>query len=403
MEDIKKIVIPDGVVDVKAYKQYYALSNHPIFGQSRFVETSDGGEVNLGAMTGNFRRYIAHLSPKEQEELMEMKTKFNQLLMKKNRLKAKAFGNIGWSKKKKKDEPNYTPYEADIVELLGRMFTIAEVVKIMGEDNEVIINEDDVKRVLKKHINEVERKREEFRNKVADVRLYNKRPRLEELAWMYSKMKMRYVSGNSTDSYNAMLRTLEQIRKESEGDVVNINGAIDMNVNVEINAHIQKEILKTINLREIILGRIAARMQYDPMKLIAGLHNSYYAKFVQISGDFDPDEEMQFPSLINYDYNEIERRNAQVDDIVDIEAEEITEQEKQKAQSVKDLFLSKIRKQREEAEAKTSAYINEADSKRKPATDDYEEIDRYKLRKGNIAAANDKKRPSKGKGTGKKL
>jgi hypothetical protein len=273
MEDIKKIEIPEGVVDVKAYKQYYALSQHPIFGQSRYIETSDGGEVNLGAMTGNFRRYIAHLSPKEQEELMEMKTKFNQLLMKKNCLKAKAFGNIGWSKKHKKDEPNYTPYEADIVALLGRMFTIAEVVKIMGEDNEVVINEDDVKRVLKKHINEVERKREEFRNKVADVRLYNKRPRLEELAWMYSKMKMRYVSGNSTDSYNAMLRTLEQIRKESEGDVVNINGAIDMNVNVEINAHIQKEILKTINLREIILGRVAARMQYDPMKLIAGLHN----------------------------------------------------------------------------------------------------------------------------------
>jgi hypothetical protein len=220
---------------------------------------------------------------------------------------------------------------------------------------------------------------------------------------MYSKMKMRYVSGNSTDSYNAMLRTLEQIRKESEGDVVNINGAIDMNVNVEINAHIQKEILKTINLREIILGRVAARMQYDPMKLIAGLHNSYYAKFVQISGDFDPDEEMQFPSLINYDYNEIERRNAEVDDIVDIEAEEVTEQEKQKAQSVKDLFLSKIRKQREEAEAKTSAYVAESDSRHPSAKDDYEEIDRPKLRHGNIAAANDKKRPSKGKGTGKKL
>ena len=71
-EDIKKIEIPEGVVDVKAYKQYYALSQHPIFGQSRYIETSDGGEVNLGAMTGNFRRYIAHLSPKEQEELMEM-------------------------------------------------------------------------------------------------------------------------------------------------------------------------------------------------------------------------------------------------------------------------------------------------------------------------------------------
>ncbi len=123
-------------------------------------------------------------------------------------------------------------------------------------------------------------------NKVTDVRLYNKRPRLEELAWMYSKMKARYVALNGIDAYNSMLRTLEQIRKEAEGDIININGVLDVNIEVKIQNHIQKEILRTINLKEIILGRVAARMNYDPNKLIAGLHNSYYAKFVEISGEY---------------------------------------------------------------------------------------------------------------------
>ena len=252
---------------------------------------------------------------------MQKKSEWQRINMKMRAAEAAAYGK----KYGRVGRPKNDSLEHDVVELLGRMFTIPEVIRIMGEDNEIIVSEDQVKSILKRRLHDVERKREEFRNKVADVRLYNKRPRLEELAWMYSKMKMRYISFNSVDSYNAMLRTLEQIRKEAEGDQLTINGALDVNVNMEIQAHIQKEILKTINIKEIILGRIAARMGFDTKKLISGLHNSYYNKFVQISGDFDPNAEIEFPSLINYDYNEIERRNNERDDVVDIEAEEVTD------------------------------------------------------------------------------
>ena len=67
-------------------------------------------------------------------------------------------------------------------------------------------------------------------------------------------------------------------------------------------------------------------MNYDTSKLIAGLHNSYYNRFVQISGDYDPGAEMQYPSLVNYDFGEIERRNAEIDDIVEMEPEPIQEE-----------------------------------------------------------------------------
>ena len=283
---------------------------------------------------------------------MAKKQEWQRINMKMRAAEAAAFGR----RYGRVGRPKNDSLETDIVELLGRMFTIPEVVKIMGEDNEVIVTEEQVKQVMKRRLGEIERKREEYRNKVADVRLYNKRPRLEELAWMYGKMKMRYVAYEGIDAYNAMLRTLEQVRKEAEGDQININGSLDVNINVEIQAHIQKEILKTINLKEIILGRIAARMGYDTKKLIASLHNSYYSKFVQISGEFSPTAEMEYPSLVNYDYNEIERRNANVDDVVDIEAEEVKDDEKEKANAVREMLLAKIRKQRQEAEARTTAY-----------------------------------------------
>lgn len=392
MESNKQIVIPEGVVNPKEYKKMLALEKHPIIRNTIYI-SSEGDEINIAMLPHRLKKCIEHLAPKEQEDILELKRKYNQLRGKISAAKSVAFGRAGCYGGKKKEELavyKLSPFEEDIIELLGRMFTIAEVVKIMGEDNGIIVNEEDVKAVLKKHIVEIERKREEFRNRVADVRLYNKRPRLEELAWMYSKMKARYVALNGIDAYNSMLRTLEQIRKEAEGDVLNINGVVDVNIEVTIQNHIQKEILKTINLKEIILGRVAARMNYDPKKLIAGLHNSYYAKFVDISGDFDPDAEMNYPSNSAYDFGMIERTAGR--EVMDIKAEEVTEAEHSSASNIKDLFLAKIRKQKQEMESRQAGWDAEAERKR-PTASEEEEFDRS----GMKGRAKDSIPPSKTK------
>ena len=375
-----KIEIPEGVIDKKSYLMYVALKRNPMF-LHPLIETSEGETINPGEFPNRIRKKIEHLPPKEQELIMAQKVEYLKLLQKKNVAKGKAFGRIGRPKKDATKEISFQDkaekaLDDDIVVLLGRLFSIREVVRIIAEDNGIAINAERVKRVLKENVVQIEKAREEFRNKVTDVRLYNKRPRLEELAWMYSKMKLRYIAMDSTDAYNAMLRTLEQIRKEAEGDIININGNVDVNLNVELQAHIQKEIIKTINLKEIILGRVAARMNFDTSKLIAGLHNSYYNRFVQISGDYDPTAEMQYPSLINYDFADIERKNAERDDITDIEPEPETEEEQSKAKGIRELFLQKIRKQKEEYEQRTSTAVTEEEIRREEAKDDVGEYER---------------------------
>ena len=394
----KKIEIPEEVVDQKAYIKYTILMNNPIL-KNRIIDLSDGGEVNIGLLPHVFKKKIEHLPPKEQEILLERKQDYMRLLQKKNIALAQAYGNAGryGGRKNKDGELSYQKkaelaLEQDIITLLGRMFSIQEVVKILVEDNGIAVSTDKVKQIMAKNLVTIERAREEFRNKVTDVRLYNKRPRLEELAWMYSKMKMRYIAMNSTDAYNAMLRTLEQIRKEAEGDILNINGAVDINLSVELQAHIQKEIIKTINIKEIILGRIAARMNYDCKKLIAGLHNSYYNQFVQISGDFDPNAEMQYPSLVNYDFAEIERKNADRDDVVEIQAEPVKEEEHEKASSIRDLFLKKIRAQKEQYESRTSTSVVEEEGFE--VKEDFDEIERSgKRRRYDEKLEKEKRKP----------
>ena len=370
------IVIPDGVVNPKEYQKMVALERNPVLKNVIYV-TSDGDEVNISWLPHYLRKRIEHLSPKEQDDIFELKRRYLQLRAKISTAKSLAYGRAGcYGGKKKEDIAQWriSPFEEDVIELLGRLFTISEVVRIMFEENHIEVTEDDVKGVLKKHIGEIEKKREDFRNKVADVRLYNKRPRLEELAWMYSSMKMRYIALNSNDAYNSMLRTLEQIRKEAEGDVININGSVEINVEATIQNHIQKEVLKTINLKEIILGRIAARMNYDVNKLISSLHNSYYAKFIEISGQMDLDAKMNYPSQSQYDFTAIERSAG--NDVIDIKAEDVTEKEKSTAVNVKQLFLDKIKKQKKEIESRQAVWNAEAEDNRPTSKDDVGSVNR---------------------------
>jgi hypothetical protein len=349
---VEKMEIPEDVVNPKAYRAWLGLKRHPIL-QNIVYTTSEGEVYKITTLDHRLRAQIAHLSLKEQDTILELKAKYNRILGKLSSLHAVAYGRAGRNGGRRKEDivrEKLTPFEEDIATLLGRMFTIPEVVKIMHEDNGIDVTETDVKYVLKKYITTIEKSREEFRRKVTDVRLYNKRPRLEELAWMYSRMKNRYIALNGIEAYNAMLRTLEQIRKEAEGDVININGVLDVNVEAQIQEHIQQEIYKTINIKEIILSRVAARMQYDPMKLIAGLHNSYYAKFVDISGDLDEDAEMHYPSNEAYDFTKIEREAEKV--TLDMSAAEVTKEEKSNAVNIRELFLSKIKEQKRNLESK---------------------------------------------------
>ena len=386
-----KIEIPKEVVNPQAYKRMIALMRHPILQNTIYV-SSEGDEINIAMLPHRLELKIAHLSPKEQDTVREIKRKYNQMRARITTEKAAAFGHSGRNGGRTKEElikfQERSPFETDIIELLGRMFTITEVVQILGEENGAVVTEKDVKKVFKEHIVEIEKLREEVRNKVTDVRLYNKRPRLEELAWMYGKMKNRFKVNNSNEAYNSMLRTLEQIRKEAEGDILTVNGVVDVNIEAQIQEHIQQEIYKTINLKEIILGRVAARMGYDPAKLIAGLHNSYYAKFVQISGDFEEDAEMVYPSSQAYDFTQIEMKANR--NPVPMKQEEPTEEEKSSAFNIKALFLKKIEQQKRQAEARQNLWQGIA-TDAQIVEDEDEPIDRGRGR------AKDKIPPSKKK------
>lgn len=387
-KDILNAPVPPEIVDSVAWKKYLVMKESATLKRIH-VLASDGTEINLLWFPRKLNETIKHLSTSEREEILELYSARRKAQITANRLLAVARGSFDLARKRKQAEKaehaalhmsDVTLVE-DIKELLGKMFTPREVVRILAESREIEVELSYVQDVLKRFINDIEKRRDEFRNRVQDVRLYSKRPRLEELSWMYTQMKTRYKSLRSNDAYNSMLRTLEQIRKEAEGDQIFVNGAIDVNVETEIRLHIQQTIYKSVNLKEIILGRVAARMNWSLPKLVAGLHNSYYARFMPTNDEYDPQAEMEYPSSMNYDFNRIQHNHAVngIDEVEDVKAEPLTPEERTSSEAIKQLFLQRIARQREVLEGPKQRADAEVDfwrSKFNKTPDDEHELTR---------------------------
>lgn len=201
-KDFKQLLnapIPPEITDPVAWKKYLVMKESSTLKRIH-VLASDGTEINLMWFPRTLRENIKHLSTSEREEILEMYAARRKVQLTANRLLAVARGSFEIARKRRREErgefdslncSDVTLVE-DIKELLGKMFTPKEVVRILAESREIQVELEYVQDVLKRFINDIEKRREEFRNRVQDVRLYSKRPRLEELSWMYTQMKTRY-------------------------------------------------------------------------------------------------------------------------------------------------------------------------------------------------------------------
>ena len=337
----KSNVIPEGVKDVTAYKQYKIFSNLPQFTTATKLQMSDGNEVALNQMAHWFKKKVSHLPVKEQEDLIEKKNKYNALASKLGALKIKAFGLHS------SDKDSYLDGYADLVlDLLGRFFSFGEVAKQLQEDHGVEASQGMVERFCKKNTEEVKRRQEHFQASYTDVRLFVKRSRLEELLWLYNNRKTKYESTGNREDYKLLLQTLEQIRKESEGEILNVVGSLNVNVEHDIKNHLRQEAMKGMSVKEIILARVAARQGLDVTKLIQSLNNSYYNRFKDAEDvEF---EETRYPSTEAYDFGAIERKNNEEQENMNFKPVVVTD----KADEIKQRFLEKIKKNQEKMSGK---------------------------------------------------
>jgi len=315
--------IPEGVVDKKAFLAYTKLAQSSVLTDKRTYETSDGILLNIASFPHILKKKIEHLPVKEQNKVMTLKDLFSRVNNKASALKRRAFGShLG---RVTKHGGILGARHAELIEYFGRMFTLDEMLKHVNTEWGIPVQRQALEKFRKENAGAIERKVEVFKSSYSDIRLGVKRSRLEELVWLYGSQKDKYKNTMSREDYKLLLTTLESIRKEAEGDRLTIDGKVDVNYEANIQIHLREEVFKTLNLKEIILGRVAARMNINPVKLIYSLNQSFYAKYSNVLGDFDESEsgDKAFPSQMNYNFENINKyhhqRDMEAEDAVEVE------------------------------------------------------------------------------------
>jgi hypothetical protein len=133
-------------------------------------------------------------------------------------------------------------------------------------------------------------------------------------------------------------------------------------------------------------------MNISTANLVKSLHDSVYAKFTHISGQYDPNAIMQYPSQSPYDFAEIERKhNAGEFAETAVTEEDMKPQQKAQAKQIKEMLLEKIRKQRKEQDERMKRFDTMAETNEYSQENIEQRSNQPKATKEELSSTNNRK------------
>jgi hypothetical protein len=381
------IVIPEGVVDEEIYKEWKKLFNRWSFSEERIrkVEviradkTINVVEVDYTAPTMYFNRYLNSIFDEElKKELRIKKAEWDTIRGNLAIMKQKAFGVMKTTKNDAIRDSILDVKKTEILELFGKFYNVTDVHRITVQEYKLECSLTVVEAFRIKHLEQIKELQDEYVKDYSEIRLTHKKSRLEELNELYVGRKNIYNTSKKAEDYKLLLQTIEQIKKEVEGDILTINGNININIEQTLISHIYQELMKGLAIKDIIISRVAARTNSNPLYLISRLHHSFYAKFngFDVNEDFDLMSQIPlYPSQVVYNFDEVRNLNenkkhekfqlSKLNDVID--------ENKDKIVNIKEDLLSRIRKNIiniEKEKEKIEKY-----QKGKPKNNNIQEID----------------------------
>jgi len=241
MSEDKKI--PKGVVDLEMWELYLEaqaeLENHP--DKIIIVKDLDGKDIyiNLAATVYIIKKQLKNVKEELHKDILDKVPEFRKMIVRMSVLKRKAFGNLS-SDNKTEETDGLGPVaikKAEIIDLFGRFYNLAEVHKIITLDWGYDISIESIRQFKNKSANQIIQLQKEYEENFSDVRLGKRRSRLDELSWIYSKTKDKYIRAEAREDAKLMQSLLESIKKECDGDLV-INAKMEIDVQHTINLQI---------------------------------------------------------------------------------------------------------------------------------------------------------------------
>lgn len=293
--------------DKKAAEKYNRIVS--ISDSYRMHECSDGTVLDFMGTVYHGRKKTGHLSKQEKAWIEARYNKFSKLKMSLGRLKKKAFGS-NQSNKGSLLEAR----KAELLEMFGRYYSTPEVHKKLAEDG-MNLNIDLLRRFRIKYKLEIEKLQSDYDKEYDTVGVARKRSRLEQLDYIIRRYRQEFdeAQGKNMLPYGReIIKVLEQARKEVEGEQVHLHadGTINITATIESSKSVE-QLYSEINFMNLLIARVAARMQVDPLMIQHQLTNSWYAKFTGLKrNDNLMNEIPEYPSKIILNWGDIKDKAA---------------------------------------------------------------------------------------------
>lgn len=351
------------VLDSNALNEFKYLSSLPWIDKERHYQsyTNKNIRIDLMAKENIIYKAIQSLPKDEQNEILTRRFICERFYIKLTKSKIKALTGNGRPQLKNQFVDSAIILDnrkADILALFGRMFSIEEVYKTITKDYGLDVDMYALDTFRASNIQKIIELQKAYTQNYNDIRLGYKKSRLEELTWLYQDTKQQFESKRHKDDRKFLKELLESIKKEVEGDVIRIEGDLQINIEHTLNLHVQQEIMKKMPINEAIITRVALRTGVNPLMLLYRLQNSYYSKF---SGFNVAENEEQlslpeYPSSFTYDldkiaqnYEEIKLRDKNKNDMFE-EAIIINDTQIETVSPLKKILLDKIAQKKKDLE-----------------------------------------------------
>jgi hypothetical protein len=312
--------IPPEVVDPQAYtdreKITRYLDNHParIF---RYFVNGQEQMIDCKVWPMQMRKKLAKRGASEADiiEAIFISKQFYELVPLKIELNRLAFtnGKTGFK------NGILDARTEDLLDLFGRLHSIEEVHQIALKEWGFQVNLSTIRHFYNRNLKEIDRLREKYAADYSDVSLSKKRARLDKRATMFYTYYQKWQTDPRIDYANLMLKILDQIEKEVEGEQININvnGQINVDMTMEVNKTLFN-VYKRVPVNNLIIAMVAAKRGIDPTNLMTQLTSSYYRSLTGY-GKYEPAKELVHPVDLTYNWNEIAQKHRNKDKSIMIE------------------------------------------------------------------------------------
>jgi hypothetical protein len=303
-----EVDVPVNIVNKELYAEYQVLDNQRRTAKDRYWECPNGKKVDLFGSQHFIKRDMLKngCQQKSVDKAFEISGKFKKIAGRLISMKRR-FNSIDGNSYR--TSPVLEERYSEILDLFGKYYTETEVHRIISTEWEyknLTFNE--VKKFAIQNRDKIAELRRQQEEEYSDISIHSKRSQLGKLNYLLQDRMQHYEKKPTIENSREIRAIIMDAVKIVNGNQIklDISGKIDIEATLTVSMEYQQTVLKQMTIQQLVLSRVAAKLNVNPIMLMSRLAHSWYSKFNGFNKNDDLiNSKPLYPSAINYDFSDL--------------------------------------------------------------------------------------------------